>query len=295
MYGKTRNGRDQAMARLLKGSDVAAALTAELCRKVEALKARGILPALSIIRVGERKDDIAYERGAVKRCNDVGVRVKRLALPQEISQAELLTAIAGINADSSIHGVLLFRPLPPHLDENIIRNALHPDKDVDGLTDGSLAGVVAGTLTGFPPCTPVACLEVLTHYGIDVQGKNIVVVGASLVVGKPVSMVLLNHNATVTICHDKTQDVPALCRAADILIIAVGHAGLVDERYLSPGQIVLDVGINLDSSGKLCGDVNFSQAERIVEAITPVPGGIGTVTASVLAKHVVEAAARSAA
>jgi 5,10-methylene-tetrahydrofolate dehydrogenase/Methenyl tetrahydrofolate cyclohydrolase len=281
------------MAKLLSGNEVVAALTEQFQKKVAELKKNGVTPTLAIIRVGRKGNDISYERGARKRCKEAGVTVKKLALQEDTTQQELLDLIDLINRDDSIHGILLFRPLPAHMDEKAIRNAIIPSKDVDGLTDSSLAGVFAGAVLGFPPCTPMACMEVLGHYNIDVKGKNVVIVGASLVVGKPVSMVLLDKEATVTICHEETRDVPALCRTADILIVAAGCAGLVDRTYLSPGQIVLDVGINTDASGKICGDVNFAQAEDVVGAITPVPGGIGTVTTSVLVKHVIEAASRN--
>lgn len=281
------------MATLLKGSEVIAELDARMAQKAESLKAEGIFPTLAFIRVGEREDDISYERGATKRCEKIGVAVKNFVLPVDALQENLLQAIATVNNDNAIHGALLFRPLPKHMDDNVIRNALLPCKDMDGITDGSLAGVFAGINSGYPPCTPQACMEILNHYNIDLKGKNVVVVGRSLVVGKPVAMMLLGKNATVTICHTKTTDMPAVCRAADILIVAAGKAKVVDASYLSPGQTIIDVGINVNEEGKLCGDVDLQQAEPIVNAITPVPGGVGTVTTSVLVKHVVEAAEKT--
>ena len=204
-----------------------------------------------------------------------------------------MAAIDRVNNDDRIHGVLIFRPLPKHLDDEAVRRALKPEKDIDGITDGSLVGVFAGTKQGFPPCTPQACMEILDHYGIDPKGKRAVVIGRSLVVGKPAAMMLLGKHATVTVCHTRTVDMPAVCREAEILIVAAGRAGVVGKEYFAPGQIVIDVGINVNAEGKLCGDVNFEEAEPVVEAITPVPGGVGTVTTSVLVGHVVEAAKRT--
>ena len=280
------------MAKLLKGAEVTASLNMAVQSEVEALKEKGILPTLCIVRVGEREDDIAYERSAVKRCEAMGVAVKHFVLPGEAAQDELLSVIQEVNRDDGIHGCLLFRPLPKQLDDNTVRNALCPEKDVDGVTDASLAGVFAGIDTGFPPCTPRACVEILDYYGVELKGRKVTVVGRSLVVGKPAAMMLLSRHATVTICHTRTVDMPALCRQADVLIVAAGRANVVDGSYLSPGQTVIDVGINVDEGGKLCGDVRFADAQAVVDAITPVPGGVGTVTTSVLVKHVVEAAKR---
>jgi len=280
------------MAQILEGKLVVAAINQRILAQVEQLATKGITPALAIVRVGEKSDDIAYERGAIRRCDSLKVNVVTFTLAAEVSQEELLSTIRQINENSEIHGCLLLRPLPRHLDDNLIRNALDPAKDVDGITDGSLAGVFAGIPTGFPPCTPQACMEILDHFGIETNGKKAVVIGRSLVVGKPAAMMLIQKNATVTICHTRTVDMPGVCREAEILIVAAGRAGLVGKDYFAPGQIVIDVGINFDDQGKICGDVNFPEGEAIVAALTPVPGGVGTVTTSVLVKHVVEAAQR---
>lgn len=280
------------MAQVLLGKEVNASLNERIKADAEALKAKGIQPALGIIRVGERGDDISYEKGAMKRCATLGVEVKRYLLPADVTQETLMATIDEVNQDDSIHGVLMFRPLPKHLDEEACCQALDPEKDVDGITDGSMAGVFTGQKKGFPPCTPQACMEILDHYQIDCKGKKAVVIGRSLVVGKPAAMMLIKKNATVTICHTKTVDMPAVCREADILIVAAGRAGVVDKEYFAPGQVVIDVGINVNDEGKLCGDVKYEDAEAIVGAITPVPGGVGTVTTSVLVGHVVEAAKR---
>ncbi|MDR3311305.1 MAG: bifunctional 5,10-methylenetetrahydrofolate dehydrogenase/5,10-methenyltetrahydrofolate cyclohydrolase [Oscillospiraceae bacterium] len=281
------------MAGLLKGKDVADALNAKMSADVESLKANGVTPTLAIVRVGERPDDISYEKGATKRAETVGVAVKNVLLPQDVTQDALLSAILGLNADKSVHGVLLFRPLPKHLDEETIRNSLAPEKDVDGITDGSLVGVFTGNGRGYPPCTAQACMEILDYYGVDCKGKRAVVVGRSLVVGKPAAQMLLAKNATVTTCHTRTVDMPGVVKNAEIVIVAAGKAGAVTKDYVSDGQVIVDVGINVNAEGKLCGDVAFDEVEQIVGAITPVPGGVGSVTTSVLVSHVVDAAKKA--
>lgn len=281
------------MAELLKGTPVVAALNEKLTQKVAMLKEQGVTPTLAIVRVGERPDDVAYETGAMKRCEKIGVKTQRVTLPGDISQDELLEMIRELNGDPWVHGVLLFRPLPKYMDEALVCNTLAPEKDVDGITNASNAGVFTGTAIGYPPCTPQACMEILDFFNIETTGKKAVVIGRSLVVGKPAAMMLVQKNATVTICHTRTIDMPAICREADILIVAAGRAGIVGKDYFRENQIVIDVGINVDENGNLCGDVNFAEAEPIVKAITPVPGGVGTVTTSVLVKHVVEAAEKA--
>ena len=282
------------MAELWKGAPAAAALTEQLIPRAQALRERGIVPTLAIIRVGERPEDLSYERGAMKRCEKVGIAVRQFLLTAVSSQADLMDVIEEVNRDQSIHGCLLFRPLPRHMDEQAACAALDPAKDVDGITPGSLAAVFAGSGAGYPPCTAQACLEILDHYGYELKGKRAVVVGRSLVIGKPASMLLLGRHATVTICHTRTADLPAECRRADVLIAAAGKAGVVGASCLSPGLVVIDVGINADEEGNLVGDVDFAAAEPVVKAITPVPGGVGAVTTSVLARHVIEAAEKTA-
>ena len=282
------------MAMLLKGADVVAAIGERMAKDIEGLKVRGITPTLAILRVGERPDDISYEKGAAKRCGTVGVAVKNIILPADVTQAGLMDRVREINEDDSVHGALIFRPLPGHLDEKAVCAALKPAKDVDGITEGSIAGVFTGTAKGFAPCTAQACMEILDYYGIDCKGKRAVVIGRSLVVGKPAAMMLMGRHATVTVCHTRTVDIAAVARNAEILIVAAGKMESLTKEYFSPGQIVIDVGINWsDEKGKLCGDVKFDDAEPIVAAITPVPGGVGTVTTSVLVSHVVEAAKRN--
>lgn len=280
------------MAKQLLGKEVTAALNERIKADVAALNAKGVKPTLGIIRVGERPDDLSYERGATKRCETLGVEYKKYLLPADVSQEELLKVVDEVNKDENIHGVLMFRPLPKHIDQTLVENALAADKDVDCQTDASLGGVFTGKKVGFPPCTPQACMEILDHYGIDCTGKKAVVIGRSLVVGKPAAQMLIKKNATVTTCHTRTIDMPSVAREAEILIVAAGRAGVVGAEYVSPGQIVIDVGINVNAEGKLCGDVDYAAVEPIVDSITPVPGGVGSVTTSVLVGHVVEAAMR---
>ena len=278
------------MAEHWKGAPVAQALTERLAARADQLKVQGIVPTLAIVRVGERPEDLSYERGALKRCEKVGIRVRQFALPKESSHGDLLAVIRQINADREIHGCLLFRPLPPQMDEEAICAALDPAKDVDGITAGSLASVFAGSGAGYPPCTAQACMEILNYYGCDLTGKRAVVVGRSLVVGKPLAMLLLGKNATVTLCHTRTADLAAECRRAEVLIAAAGRANMIGRDHLASGQLVLDVGINVDEEGNLVGDVDFAAADAIVGAVTPVPGGVGAVTTSVLAAHVLQTA-----
>lgn len=281
------------MAELLKGLPVANALTEMLTERTAALAEKNVVPTLAILRVGERPDDISYETGAVKRCAKVGIAVRQFLLDTDCTREELLDTIRVINEDPSIHGCLMFRPLPDRDMEEAACALLKPEKDVDGMTAGSLATVFAGKGDGYPPCTAEACMELLDHYGISLEGKRVTVIGRSLVIGRPVSMMLQSRNATVTMCHTRTVNLPEVCRNAEILLVAAGKAGVADSGFSAPGQVVVDVGIHVTAEGKLCGDVNFADVEPIVEAITPVPGGVGSVTTAVLAKHVVEAAEKT--
>ena len=287
------------MARILNGAEVAAVLSERCSAEADRLKAQGVSPKLAILRVGARDDDVSYERGAMKRCTAAGVDAVSVALPADAEQGAVLGAIEELNADASVHGILMLRPLPRHLDEVACCAALDPAKDVDAATTVSLAGVFTGaggsggSGEGFAPCTAQACMEILAHYGIDVAGKRAVVMGRSLVIGRPVAMLLMAANATVTICHTKTVDVPAIARDADIVVVAVGRSESIGSEHFRAGQTVVDVGVGWNAEkGKLCGDVRFDEVEPVVGAITPVPGGVGSVTTSVLASHVVEAARR---
>lgn len=291
------------MAKLLLGKEVTAAMNRRLQEQAAALKERGVSPKLAIIRCGADPSDLAYEKGAESRAALIGVEVEKFLLPGDVSKGRLLETIDQVNADGSIHGCLLFRPLPGHLkrDQDEICNRLSPAKDVDCMTDLSNAGVFTGKDLGFAPCTPQACMEILHHYGIDPKGRRAVVIGRSLVVGKPVAMMLLAEHATVTICHTKTVDLPQITRQADILVSSAGVLGSLTRNHVRPGQVVIDVSINWDEHkpngkgglGAMAGDAVFEEVEPIVDAITPVPGGVGSVTTSVLIGHVVQAAERT--
>lgn len=291
------------MAKLLLGKPVAEALNAKAREEIARLKARGVAPKLAIVRCGEDASQLAYEKGAVVRAEAVGVAVARVALPEDVRAEALIETIRQINGDNGIHGALLLRPLPKHLRarEREICDALDAVKDVDGMTTLSCAGVFEGLDgMGYPPCTPRACIELLDHYGVDPKGKSAVVIGRSLVVGRPVAMMLLARHATVTVCHTKTPDVAEVTRRADIVVSAAGALGSLTADHVRPGQVIVDVSVNWDPAkpnakggmGALAGDATFDEVSRVVDAITPVPGGVGAVTTSVLMRHVVQAAAR---
>ena len=288
------------MAKRLLGKEVNEALVANLLERTNALREKGVVPTLGIVRVGENPSDLSYEKGATKRAEEIGIAVKNFVLPADASKEDLLATIDQVNADETIHGVLMFRPLPAHLkgDQNEICNRLDPKKDVDCMTHLSNAGVFEDrTDLGYAPCTPAACMEILDHYGIDCKGKTAVVIGRSLVVGKPAAMMLMKKNATVTICHTRTVNPAEICRNADIIISAAGVLNSLTKDFVREGQIVIDVSMNWNpekittkGKGGMSGDAIFDEVEPIVEAITPVPGGVGAVTTTVLMKHVVEAA-----
>ena len=279
------------MAVLLNGAPVAKAITAELIERAGKLESLGVVPTLAIVRVGEREDDLSYERGALKRCEKVGISCRRYLLPADVSQEDLMGTVTEINEDPSIHGCLIFRPLPEHLEGDAVASALLPKKDVDSMTPASLLSTLSGLGAGYAPCTAEAVLAILDHYGIDLDGANVVVVGRSLVIGKPVASMLLARNATVTTCHTHTRDLAEVCRRADIVVAAAGHARTLGADAVCTGQTVIDVGINWDSQAeKLVGDVDFEAVEPLVDAVTPVPGGVGAVTTAILARHVICAA-----
>ena len=280
------------MAELLKGGPVAKAITERNKQAVSELQSKGITPTLAIVRLGEKPGDLAYERGALKRAEKTGVQVKQFVFPEEMTEEALLDEIEKINQEDSIHGVLMFRPLPKHIDEKRVCEALAPEKDMDGITSGSMAGVFMDTPIGYPPCTAEAVMEMLDHYGIVLKGRKATIFGRSLVIGKPVAMMLMARHATITVCHSRTKsdDFVEAGRDADIVITALGRAKMIGADKLGEEQIIIDVGINVDEEGNLCGDVDFAEAEPKAAAITPVPGGVGNVTTAVLMKHVIRAA-----
>lgn len=282
------------MARDLRGMPVARAIVASLQPRVAELEKRGVTPTLAIVRVGAREDDLAYERGAKKRCSEAGVAVRVFELGVACSQQELEDVIARVNEDDGIHGCLMFRPLPAGLDETAACETLDPAKDVDGITQQSMVGVFTNQEMGFPPCTAQAVVDLLDHYGVALEGADVCVLGRSLVIGKPVSLMLQARNATVTMCHTRTRGLADKCRAAQVLVVAAGHPNTVGAQEVAAGQFVVDVGINWDEQAqRLCGDVAYEEVAQKVEGITPVPGGVGSVTTAVLAKHVVLAAERA--
>lgn len=282
------------MAELLKGAAVARAITENLRGESDALRALGVTPCLATVRVGEKDADLAYERGALKRCEQAGIAVQRVVLPEDVSQKTLLRELSALGANPGVHGILLLRPLSDRFDDAAVCAAVSPKKDADGVTAASMAAVYSGAHEGFAPCTAEACLALLEHYNIPIDGKRALVIGRSFVIGKPVSMLLLRKNATVSIAHTHTTGLATLCREADILVVATGCAGLIGAEHVRPGQTVIDVGIHTLPDGALTGDVRFAEAEPIVAAITPVPGGVGAVTTAILCRHTIEAAKKSA-
>ena len=282
------------MATLLKGKPVVDHMAIDLRNRIEALKSRGVEPTLALVRMGERPDDLSYERTAKKRAASLGLSTKPYVLDDLAPQAAVQATLQSINYDKTVHGCLMFRPLPSFLDEKALCNMLSPEKDIDGISLASLASVFTDSSDGFPPCTAQACVEILDFYKIPLVGKHVVVIGRSLVVGKPAAMMLDRENATVTLCNSRTRNLPEVCKQADIVVVAMGKMAAVGADCLRAGQTVVDVGIHVNEEGKLCGDVQFAAAEPVVDAITPVPGGVGTVTTSVLVGHVVQAACKKA-
>lgn len=274
----------------LKGAEVSAKIKEQVQEKLRGLG--GVVPKLAIVRVGEKPDDMSYERGATKKMENFGLRVQSYVYPADISGASFREEFRKINEDPDVTGILLLRPLPKQICEKDIERMIDPDKDLDGISPVNIARVFAGDETGFAPCTAEAVIQILKHNGIDITGKRVAIVGRSMVVGRPLSMLMLKENGTVTICHTKTRDLAGTCRNAEILVAAAGRAKMLDGSYVGQGSVVIDVGINVDENGKLCGDVDFESIEGAASMATPVPGGVGAVTTAVLACHLVQAAER---
>lgn len=273
---------------LLKGAPVSAAIREWAAEEIKQLQ--GSVPKLAIIRVGEKPDDMSYERSAVKKMEAFGLRVQIFVFPKDISDEEFKEAFQKINKDPAVTGILLLRPLPRQIKEKEIEAMIDPKKDLDGISPVNIAKVFLGDPSGFAPCTAEAVIEILKANNISIEGKRAAVIGRSMVIGKPLSMLLLKENATVTICHTRTKELPEICRQAEILVAAAGKAGMVEESWVSDGAVVIDVGINVDENGKLCGDVDQASMESRNLLLTPVPGGVGAVTTAVLAKHLIQAA-----
>lgn len=273
---------------VLKGAEVSAAIKNQVTEALAGLD--GFVPKLAIVRVGERPDDMSYERGATRKMENFGLRVQSYVYPAEISDAEFKAEFAKINEDPDVTGILLLRPLPKQICEKDIEQMIDPKKDLDGISPVNIAKVFAGDSTGYAPCTAEAVIEVLKSNEIPIEGKRVTVVGRSMVVGKPLSMLMVKENATVTICHTRTRDLKGTCQNAEILVAAAGRAKMLNQEYVGKDAVVIDVGINVDENGKLCGDVDFESIQETASMATPVPGGVGAVTTAVLAKHLVQAA-----
>lgn len=271
----------------LRGKKVSDGIKEYVSKELETLS---FVPKLAIVRVGENPDDMSYERGATKKLKSFGLDVASYVFPQDISDEDFKKAFKDINEDDEVTGILLLRPLPRTINEKDIENMIDPKKDLDGISPINIAKVFAGDTTGFSPCTAEAVIEVLKAYDIELTGKRVTVVGRSMVVGKPVSMLLLKENATVTMTHTRTVNLKKTCSDAEIVIAAAGRAKMLNSDYCGQNAVMIDVGINVDENGKLCGDVDYATLDGKASAATPVPGGVGTITTAVLAKHLIQAA-----
>ncbi|HHV45435.1 MAG TPA: bifunctional 5,10-methylenetetrahydrofolate dehydrogenase/5,10-methenyltetrahydrofolate cyclohydrolase [Tissierellia bacterium] len=277
------------MADILKGNAVAKDIKERIRKDVEELSKENRIPMLAIVRLGDNPGDISYEKSIIKNCDSVGIKAKVYELDVNTTTGKLVELIEELNIDNSISGILVFRPLPKHIDEEIIRNSISTKKDVDCMHPWNLEKIFEGDISGFAPCTPKAAMEIIKYYDIPLEGKNVVVVNRSMVVGKPLAMMLLKENATVTICHSKTKGLHTLTNNADIVVVALGKAKFFDERYFNEKSVVIDVGVSEDENGRISGDVDYEKVEPIVDKITPVPGGVGSVTTSILLSQVVHA------
>jgi len=278
------------MTTILSGKEVASEMRRITKAESLKLKEKGIVPTIGIIRVGSRQDDIAYERGIIKNCDAVGIEAKIVELPEDVNMDDFSDKLHQINEDDHVHGILIFRPLPKQLDEERIKYMINPQKDIDCMNPQNMVKIFEGSLEGFLPCTPSAVMEILKYYKVNLNGINAAVLGRSMVVGKPLSMMLLNENATVTICHSRTKNLEETVLNADLVVAAIGKAKFVNKDFIKSGTIVIDVGINLDENGKMCGDVDYDEVSELADMITPVPGGVGSVTTSILLKNVIKAA-----
>ncbi|NMA86667.1 MAG: bifunctional 5,10-methylenetetrahydrofolate dehydrogenase/5,10-methenyltetrahydrofolate cyclohydrolase [Tissierellia bacterium] len=275
------------MADILKGNVVANKIKEQMAEDIESLKGENKVPKLAIVRLGKNPGDISYEKSIIKNCNNIGIESEVFERDENITTDELVELIEELNQNNKISGILIFRPLPKHIDEEIIKNTISPLKDVDCMSPINLEKIFEGDLSGFQPCTPKAAMEVLKYYDIPLEGKNVVVVNRSMVVGKPLVMMLLEENATVTICHSRTKNLNEITKNADVVVVALGKAKFFDENYFKEESIVIDVGVSLDEDGKLSGDADYDKLLPIVDKITPVPGGVGSVTTSILLSQVV--------
>jgi methylenetetrahydrofolate dehydrogenase (NADP+)/methenyltetrahydrofolate cyclohydrolase len=274
---------------MIRGKQVADSITQELTRKVKMIKFKGLVPKLVVVRVGSNESDRAYETGALKRCEAIGIAAEVKVLSSGISEEDFVNEIISLNEDDSVNGILILRPLPKHINEDKVKHVIAKEKDVDCFNPLNVANVMENDKKGFAPCTSAAVIEILKHYNVPIAGKSAAVLGSSMVVGKPVSMMLVNENSTLTLCDINTKDNPEACSKADIVVVAIGKSKLIGSEYIKDGAVVIDVGINVDEEGNITGDVDLDQVKDKVSMISPVPGGVGSVTTSILAMHVVKA------
>ncbi|MBQ7902749.1 MAG: bifunctional 5,10-methylene-tetrahydrofolate dehydrogenase/5,10-methylene-tetrahydrofolate cyclohydrolase [Oscillospiraceae bacterium] len=275
--------------KIISGKIVSAQIKEQVRAQVVSLNEKGIYPKLSVIIVGENPASLTYVKGKHKDCAECGIISDNIAMPDTVSQAELLAEIDRLNKDDSVHGILVQLPLPKHINEYAVINAISPEKDVDGFTAINVGNMNIGK-DCFTPCTPQGCLDMLDYAGVDLEGKDVVVIGRSNIVGKPVAVLALQRSATVTICHSRTKNIAEKTRNADVVIVAVGRAGFLTGDMLKPGAVVIDVGINRNEAGKLCGDADFDSCIDVVSKITPVPGGVGLMTRANLLKNTIKSA-----
>lgn len=282
------------MANILKGKIVSEKIDAQSIEILNDLKNNGINPTLAIVRVGNNDADISYQNSAIKKANNLGINIKNIEFQDDVTYEEFYSKLDELNNNNDIHGILMLRPLPVHLDNEKARKYIKLEKDIDGCSDDALVSLFTNSNIGFAPCTAEAAIKILDFYNIKIESKNIVVIGRSLVIGKPLSMMLLNRNATVTICHSKTRNIKEITKQADIIITAIGQCEMIDDTYIGDNnQTIIDVGINYnETKQKLCGDVLYDKVEPLVYNITPVPGGVGSITTSILMNHVALAAQR---
>lgn len=279
------------MAQIISGKELAARIKQRVSGQVEELKAGGVVPCLAVVLVGDDPASAVYVRGKESDCRECGIESRMLRLPADTTQAQLLEQLEKLAADKSVHGILVQLPLPAQIEEQAVIAAIPPEKDVDGFSPVNVGRMMIGEEC-FLPCTPAGCIEMLKSTGVPIAGKQAVVLGRSNIVGKPAAMLLLRENATVTICHSKTENLAAVCAGADILVAAIGKPKFVTGDMVKPGAVVIDVGINRDENGKLCGDVDFAAAEAKASFITPVPGGVGLMTRAMLLVNTIQAARR---
>ncbi|MDO5690434.1 MAG: bifunctional 5,10-methylenetetrahydrofolate dehydrogenase/5,10-methenyltetrahydrofolate cyclohydrolase [Tissierellia bacterium] len=277
------------MTEILKGKPVADQLKEEIKERVRALQGRNLQPKLTVVRIGANPNDISYEKGILKNCGNLGIETEVIERPQEVTTEEMVELLESLNADDAVSGVLLFRPVPRHVDEEVLRNALDPDKDVDCMNPRNLARVFESDFSRLVPATPMAAMKVMEHYGIELEGKTVAVVNRSLVFGRPIAMMLLSKNATPIICHSRTKDLTEVTKNADVVIVAMGRYASVGKDYVTEDSIVIDVGVSEGADGKVGGDADFEALQDYVKMITPVPGGVGSVTTTILLEQVVKA------